>query len=148
MKNHPDARVVQFDSVIGKREDKYAILTITFPMERFQFGLRILKSDPESVYGKLHDFFSKLGYKKTKAIFPILLADNGIEFNTFHNLEKFDIKVYFTNPYRSTDKAECERNHELFRFIRKKGKTLDTLDDEDLRIINSNIKSSNFVIQL
>ena len=133
--------------MIGKREDKYAILTITFPKERFQFGLRILKSDPESVYGKLHDLFSKLGYRKTKAIFPILLADNGIEFSTFHNLEKFDIKVYFTNPYRSTDKAECERNHEFIRYIIPKGKTLDNLIQEDINLmfshINSYIRESN-----
>lgn len=141
LKNHPDTRVVQFDSVIGKREDKYAILTITFPKERFQFGLRILKSDPDSVYGKLHDLFSKLGYRKTKAIFPILLADNGIEFSTFHNLEKFDIKVYFTNPYRSTDKAECERNHEFIRYIIPKGKTLDNLTQEDISLMFSNINS-------
>ena len=147
LRNHPDARVVQFDSVIGKREDKYAILTITFPRERFQFGLRIIKSDSESVYGKLHDFFSRLGYRKTKTIFPILLADNGIEFNTFHNLEKFDIKIYFTNPYRSTDKAECERNHEFIRYIIPKGKTLDNLTQEDINImfshINSYIRESN-----
>lgn len=147
LKSHPEARVVQFDSVIGKREDKYAILTITFPKERFQFGLRILKLDPESVYGKLHGLFSNLGYRKTKAIFPILLADNGIEFSTFHNLEKFDIKVYFTNPYRSTDKAECERNHELIRYIIPKGKTLDNLTQEDINLmfshINSYIRESN-----
>ena len=147
LKNHPEARVVQFDSVIGKREDKYAILTITFPKERFQFGLRILKSDSESVYSKLHELFSKLGYRKTKQFFPILLADNGIEFNTFHNLEKFDIKVYFTNPYRSTDKAECERNHEFIRYIIPKGKTLDGLTQEDINLmfshINSYIRESN-----
>ena len=147
LKNHPEARVVQFDSVIGKREDKYAILTITFPKERFQFGLQILKSDPDSVYGKLHDLFSKLGYRKTKAIFPILLADNGVEFSTFHNLEKFDIKVYFTNPYRSTDKAECERNHEFIRYIIPKSKTLDGLTQEDINLmfshINSYIRESN-----
>lgn len=147
LKNHPEARVVQFDSVIGKREDKYAILTITFPKERFQFGLQILKSDPDSVYGKLHGLFSKLGYRKTKTIFPILLADNGIEFSTFHNLEKFDIKVYFTNPYRSTDKAECERNHEFIRYIIPKSKTLDGLTQEDINLmfshINSYIRASN-----
>ena len=147
LKNHPEARVVQFDSVIGKREDKYAILTITFPKERFQFGLRILKSDQDSVYSKLHELFSKLGYRKTKAIFPILLADNGIEFNTFHNLEKFDIKVYFTNPYRSTDKAECERNHEFIRYIIPKSKTLDEFTQEDINLmfshINSYIRESN-----
>ena len=137
--NHKDARVVQFDSVIGKRDDKYAILTITFPKEKFQFGLKILKSDPDSVYGCLDSLFRKLGYKNTKKIFPILLADNGIEFTTFHNLEKFNIKVFFTNPYRSTDKAECERNHELIRYIIPKHKSLDNLSQEDINLMFSNI---------
>jgi len=147
LKSHPKERVVQFDSVIGKQEDKYAILTITFPEERFQFGIRILKSDPSSVYSNLHHLFNRLGSRKTKAIFPILLADNGVEFTTFHNLEKFDIKVYFTNPYRSTDKAECERNHEFIRYIISKGKSLDNLTQEDINLmfshINSYIRESN-----
>jgi len=147
LKNHPEARVVQFDSVIGKQTDKYAILTITFPKERFQFGMKILKSNPDCVHGKLNEFFNKLGYRKTKEMFPILLADNGIEFNIFHNLEKFDIKVYFTNPYRSTDKAECERNHEFIRYIIPKGKTLDNLSQEDINLmfshINSYVRESN-----
>ena len=147
LKSHPTARVVQFDSVIGKQTDKYAILTITFPKERFQFGLRIVKSNPESVYGHLHQLFNMIGFEKTQEIFPILLADNGIEFSTFHNLEKFDIKVYFTNPYRSNDKAECERNHEFIRYIIPKGKSLDFLTQEDINKmfshINSYIRESN-----
>ena len=139
--NHKDARIVQFDSVIGKREDKYAILTITFPKEKFQFGLRILKSDPDSVYSHLDALFTKLGYKRTRALFPILLADNGIEFTTFHNLEKFNIKVFFTNPYRSTDKAECERNHEFIRYIIPKGKSLNNLTQEQINLMFSHINS-------
>ena len=147
LKSHPTARVVQFDSVIGKQTDKYAILTITFPKERFQFGLRIFKSSPESVYSRLHELFHRIGLEKTQSIFPILLTDNGIEFSTFHNLEKFDIKVYFTNPYRSNDKAECERNHEFIRYIIPKGKSLDNLTQEDINLmfshINSYIRESN-----
>lgn len=147
LKNHQNARVVQFDSVIGKQKDKYAILTITFPKERFQFGLRIFKTNPECVYNKIHELFNRLGSKKTKEVFPILLADNGVEFTTFHNLEKFDINVYFTNPYRSTDKAECERNHEFIRYIIPKGKTLDIYSQEDINLmfshINSYIRESN-----
>lgn len=147
LKAHPTCRVVQFDSVIGKKTDKYAILTITFPQERFQFGIKILKSNPESVYSHLHELFNHIGLEKTQAIFPILLADNGIEFSTFHNLEKFDIKVYFTNPYRSNDKAECERNHEFIRYIIPKGKSLDFLEQEDINKmfshINSYIRESN-----
>ena len=49
--------------------------------------------------------------------------------------------IFFTRAYRSSDKAECERNHELFRYIKKKGKTLDTLEEEDIELINSNINS-------
>lgn len=147
LKRCPERRVVQFDSVIGKKQDKSAILTITFPRERFQFGIKVVKSNPDSVYSNLHALFSKLGARKTKEIFPVLLADNGIEFTTFHNLEKFDIKVYFTNPYRSTDKAECERNHEFIRYIIPKGKTLGNLSQEDINLmfshINSYIRESN-----
>ena len=50
-------------------------------------------------------------------------------------------RVFYTRAYRSSDKAECERNHELFRYIRKKGKTLDALDEEDINLINSHINS-------
>ena len=147
LKSHPDANVVQFDSVIGKREDNIAILTITFPKERFQFGLIIKKGDSDSVYGRLHGLFNSMDSKKFKEIFPILLADNGSEFSTFHNLEKFDIRVYFTNPYRSTDKAECERNHEFIRYIIPKGKSLDIYNQKDINLmfshINSYIRESN-----
>jgi IS30 family transposase len=147
LKRCPERRVVQFDSVIGKKQDKSAILTITFPRERFQFGIKVVKSDPDSVYSNLHALFNKLGARKTKEIFSVLLADNGIEFTTFHNLEKFDIKVYFTNPYRSTDKAECERNHEFIRYVIPKGKTLGNLSQEDISLmfshINSYIRESN-----
>ena len=76
-----------------------------------------------------------------------MLADNGVEFSTFHNLEKFDIRVYFTNPYRSNDKAECERNHEFIRYVIPKGKTMDNYSQEDINLmfshINSYIRESN-----
>ena len=147
LKGHPETRVVQFDSVIGKRDDTFAILTITFPKERFQFGKIIKKNDPESVYSKLHHTFNQMSDEQLNLIFPVLLADNGIEFSTFHNLEKFNLKVFFTNPYRSTDKAECERNHEFIRYIIPKGKTLDIYNQNDVNLmfshINSYIRESN-----
>lgn len=50
---------IEYNSVIGKRTDKYAILTITFPKESFQFGLRILKGSPESVNSVLKNFLKR-----------------------------------------------------------------------------------------
>ena len=34
-----------------------------------------------------------------------------------------------------------DQTHPVFRYIRKKGKTLDTIDEEDIEIINSHINS-------
>lgn len=91
--------------MIGQIDDKKAILTITFPKERFQFGRIIKKGDPDSVQGIMKYLFTLFGYEKVKNIFTINLADNGIEFSYFHKLEQYDVRVYFTNPYKSTDKA-------------------------------------------
>ena len=147
MKRHPDANVVQYDSVIGKIDDDQALLTITFPKERFQFGKLISKNSPRSVQGIMGILFKMIGYEKAKQIFQVNLADNGIEFSFFHKLEQYDVRVYFTNPYKSTDKAACERNHEFIRYIIPKGKSLDNLTQEQVNLmfshINSYIRESN-----
>ncbi len=147
IKRNSELSVVQYDSVIGKLEDEKAILTITFPKERFQFGRIIKKGDPQSVIQVMNWLFKLFGYDKASEIFAVNLADNGIEFSKFHNLEKLNVRVYFTNPYKSTDKAACERNHEFIRYIIPKGKTLDNLTQEQINLmfshINSYVRESN-----
>ena len=145
-RNH-DLSVVQFDSVIGLQDDYQAILTITFPKERFQFGRIIKKSNPDSVQSVMAYLFKLIGYDRAKEIFKVNLADNGIEFSYFHKLEQLDVRVYYTNPYRSTDKAACERNHEFIRYIIPKGNSLDDLTQDDVNLmfshINSYVRKSN-----
>ena len=146
-KRNPNISIVQYDSVIGKIDDEQAILTITFPKERFQFGRIIKKESPESVQQIMNWLFKLVGYDKARKMFAVNLADNGIEFSHFHKLEQYDVRVYFTNPYRSTDKAACERNHEFIRYIIPKGKTLDNLTQEQVNLmfshINSYVRESN-----
>lgn len=144
--SHKRLNVVQYDSVIGKREDKKAILTITFPKYNFQFGLLILKGNPTSVNFKLKAMFDRIGEDSVKEIFPINLCDNGIEFSIFYQNElnrhgQSVIRTFYTNPYKSTDKAECERNHELVRYCLPKGKSLDELTQDQIDEIFSNINS-------
>lgn len=140
-----------YDSVIGKIDDKKAILTITFPKTRFQFGLLITKDSTRSVNAKIRNLQSKLGdlYKR---IFEINLSDNGVEFARFHELEVDEYgevlsKVFFTNPYKATDKPHCERNHEFIRYLIPKGITLDFLNQEKVNLmfshINSYVRASN-----
>ena len=148
---YPDYHVWQYDSVEGKIEDKKAILTITFPETRFQFGYLISKGNSVSVYRKIRKL-QELFKGDYENIFMVNLSDNGPEFAKFHELE-FDeyeqrlCHVFFTNPYRSTDKAECERNHEFIRYVIPKGKSLDFLTQKKVNLlfshINSYIRASN-----
>jgi IS30 family transposase len=144
--NHKRFNIVQYDSVIGKKSDEFAILTITFAKYEFQFGLLIKKSNPNDVVTKIKKLFRSLGSQLVKEIFQINLADNGVEFSYFNNIEiddnnEFICRTFFTNPYKATDKPHCERYHELIRYILPKGKSLDFLTQDKINWIFSQINS-------
>lgn len=146
VKTHKTLNKVQYDSVVGKREDIKAILTITFPKYAFQFGILIYKDNPNDVRNKIKALFRKLGDENVKKIFPINLADNGPEFSYFDEIEmsKNDVRIcktFFTNPYKATDKAHCERYHELIRYFLPKGKSLNNLTQEKINWMFSQINS-------
>ena len=148
---NPNINIWQFDSVIGKIGDKKTILTITFPKTRFQFGILLGGNKSYKVLDTMRYFRSQLK-ESFSEIFSVNLSDNGPEFSIFHEAE-FDengervCRIFFANPYRSTDKAECERNHEFIRYIIPKGHSLDFLTQEKVNLmfshINSYIRESN-----
>lgn len=146
IKAHPKENIVQYDSLIGKRDDKQAILTITFPKYGFQFGILIKKNNPEEVTRKIRLLFKHVGDEKVKEIFPVNLADNGVEFSYFDKIEfnmngEVICSSYFTSPYKATDKAECERLHSLVRYVLPKGRSFDSLTQEQVNELYSHINS-------
>ena len=146
MEFHPDIITFQCDTVYGKRQDKKSVLTIHADELHFQMYILLSNKTPSRVNDTFRKIESKLGKERFSQVFQVLLCDNGMEFDNLTDLETNELgivrtRVFYTRAYRSSDKAECERNHELFRYIRKKGKTLDTLDEEDIAIINSHINS-------
>lgn len=142
---HRRLSLVHFDSVIGKITDYQAILTIIFPSTNFQFGLLIQKGNSSSVRAVLKALFHRLGEELVRKIFAISLCDNGTEFSSFPDIENFvgpqSIQTFFTTPYRSTDKPQCERNHELIRYVFPKGKSFNSLTQEVVNDVFSNINS-------
>lgn len=148
---NPDRNIVQYDSLIGKRDDKKALLTIFFPKYSFQFGFLINKDSSRDVVKQVKTLFRKLGSDMVKKIFPLNLSDNGREFTHFHQIEVDEhgevlCRVFFTNPYRSTDKAYCERNHALVRYFLPKSKSLNELTqpmiDEMFSHLNSYVRAT------
>ena len=124
----------------GKATDRKAILTITYPEFRFQFGFLIAKGSARSALRKLA-LLKKLLGADYAAAFECNLSDNGPEFARFHEIEEWGVGAFFANPYRSTDKAACERNHEFIRCVIPKGRSLDGLTQAKAELLFSHINS-------
>ena len=145
---HRRAIVTQYDSVVGKREDKKAILTITFPRFNLQIGRLITKGDPSSAKRAIVAVMSKLIQAGFPDALEVCLCDNGTEFASFYEVEDAakragapKCRAFYARPYRSNDKAECERNHEFVRYVFPKGKSLDGLTQESVDSAFDNINS-------
>lgn len=126
----------EYDSVEGNFQSKKAIFTITFVECNFQFGILIRKHNPTDVCNFCNWLFNKF-----PNVFKVNLCDNGIEFVNFHKLENNTRNVFFTSTYRATDKAHCERNHELIRYIIPKSTNFDHLTQDDINLMFSHINS-------
>ena len=50
--------------------------------------------------------------------------------------------VFFCDPYNSSQKGACERNHEFIRYILPKGKSFDSLNQKDVDLVFSHINST------
>lgn len=144
MDAYPDSRVVQLDSVIGKSNDSKAILTVFFKNSKLQIGINYNRkcSNIVQIMRKLY----QIGKDNGVTLFDVVLADNGTEFKKLHELEKDEegnetCKVFFCDPYRFCQKAECEKNHGFFRRIWPKGRSMASLQQEDTDEIFSHINN-------
>ena len=145
IESKPLSKIIQVDSIIGKRNDSYAILTIYFLKSHLQLGIKYDRKHPHTarILRKIYDIGKKYGY----TLFDTVLGDNGSEFRKLYDLEfdsltgEFICKTFYTDPYRSCQKAECERNHGLFRRILPKGNSFSNLSQERIDEIFSNINS-------
>lgn len=138
--------VIQIDTMIGKRNDKKFILTLYETTTRFQWAY-VLRRTPESINTYIRNMISKLRLSGYDVFFDIILTDNGNEFSLLADLE-FDadngeqnFKLFYCDPYASYQKGGCERNHEFFRYIHKKGTTLDIITQSELNEVLSHINS-------
>ncbi len=144
MESYPDKKVVQLDSVMGRQGDKKAILTIYFKNSKLQIGILYHRKNSTTVETMKKLYAS--GKENGVNLFDVLLADNGPEFKNLYELEKDEegkqiCRVFYCDPYRSCQKAECEKNHGLFRRIWPKGRSLDILDRSKIDEIFSHINS-------
>lgn len=147
LKIHPEANIVEMDTVIGKFEDKKCILTLYFRNSKLMLMFLINKYKTESVTKVFRKLYKILGYELFTKLFEIVLTDNGWEFSKPEDIEFDDntgeklINVFYCNPYSSWEKGGIERNHEFIRYIIPKGITFDQLTEKNVTDIMNNINN-------
>lgn len=150
LSNHPDALIIQLDTIIGCIDGNKSILTIHIVQHKFQFGIILNTHTKEEVFDKLNDLFSKLkqleennGLAIYSSFTELILTDNGPEFDALLDFCDIDsnIHVFFCHPLSSFEKGSCERNHVLVRYIHYKGWSFDNLNQDDVNVLFSNINS-------
>ena len=147
LKIHPEANIVEMDTVIGKLEDKKCILTLYFRNSKLMLMFLINKYKTGSVTKVFRKLYKILGYELFTKLFEIVLTDNGWEFSKPEDIEFDDntgeklINVFYCNPYSSWEKGGIERNHEFIRYIIPKGITFDQLTEKNVTDIMNNINN-------
>lgn len=147
--NHPNASIVQMDTVEGtKGENEPLLLTLHFIKFNFQIAYLIPSKERENIKAIFDNLQNELGYDLFSQIFEVILTDNGVEFSNPDSLEvnqetgEVRCKIFYCHPYSSYEKGSCEKNHEYIRYILPKGTSFKNLIQNDIFLMMSHINST------
>jgi len=136
---------VEMDTVIGRVGGK-VIMTFDFTQMNFMFGLLLNDKTAAEAAEKIRSFKTRLVFGDVcfGDIFPLLLTDNGGEFANVSaftdNIEGMpETKLYFCDPYCSSQKPKVEKNHSIFRDIVPKGESFDDFSQNTVNLIFSHV---------
>jgi len=139
------APVVEMDSVIGRIGGK-VLLTMMFKSCDLMVAFIRERNTSQSVIDVFNSMYELLGPKCFKALFPVILTDNGSEFSNPKALE-YDAqdnrrtRLYYCDPCAAFQKPNVELNHEFIRKILPKGVSFDKLSQSDISLMMSHINS-------
>jgi len=138
--------VVQMDCVEGLKEDSKTLLTLHLPICHFQLAFLMDAHTSKDVVDTLDLLEHSLGKELYHSIFGVILTDNGHEFTDIYGMERSIFggqrtKIFFCEPNRSDEKAECETNHKFIRYVLPKGTSFEKLVQPDICKMMSHINN-------
>lgn len=150
MELHPDASVVEMDTVIGTSGGKGGKCMLTLLFRKFNFMLIYILAYKKATYvTSVFDYLKKiLGIDEFKRLFEVILTDNGTEFSDPESIEidpntgEVLTQVFFCDPGCSWQKGSIEKNHEYIRYILPKGSSFADISQSDCFKIASHINST------
>lgn len=140
----------EMDTVVGSKEDSARLLTLLHRPSRFQLALRVPDGTCASVVAALGEVSVALGGDEaTRAVFGLVLTDNGSEFADEAALagalgeRAGETRLFYCDPRQSQQKGACEKNHVEIRKLLPKGRGMrfDRLTAEDCALVMSQVNS-------
>ena len=146
IESYPEVSIVEMDTVEGLKGGK-VLLTMLFRNSNCMLAFLLPDKTQASIVSVFNSLEEKLGSILFHKTFPVILTDNGSEFNNPLLLEigKEDFlrtSIYYCDPYASYQKGRLEKNHEFIRYVVPKGKSFDGYIQEDITLMINHINST------
>lgn len=146
MLENPNAQVVEMDTVEGQKGGK-VLLTLLFRNCNLMLAF-LLDEKTQKCVKEVFDFLTnKLGTLTFQRVFPVILTDNGSEFQNPKDLE-YDqngekrTNIFYCEPNCSWQKGMIEKNHEFIRYIVPKGYSFDQYTQDHITLMINHINST------
>ena len=145
LKENPCASVVEMDTVEGVKGGE-VLLTMMFRNCSMMLAFLLTSKTQKEVRRIFDELTEILGIEIFQTLFPVILTDNGVEFQNPLLLEctvysEIRTKIYYCNPNSSWQKGMIEKNHEYIRYVVPKGKTFDVYSQDDITLMINHINS-------
>jgi len=147
MEENPSANVIQMDTVYNHPSGPY-IQTLKFKKEVVQIGFIHDTSDNESMsatFDYIEELFNTEWFCEN---IPVILTDRDSAFIKWELFEFSKItgeqrcQIFYCDPMQSSQKADCEVNHNYVRDIIDNDMDLTNITNEDLELVFSHINST------
>lgn len=147
MEHHPDASVVELDTVKGTREAGKCLMTLLFRSCNFMIIILLPRCTQDCVVNAINSLYDAITPRLFKKYFEVILTDNGPEFKNPWDIEKdpngkHRCYVFYCDPYASNQKGKLEKNHEYIRYVIPKGKSMQNFTQADINKLASHINST------
>lgn len=143
---NPKLSVVEMDTVKSARGSKKCLLTFTFEKGNFFIAFLLKDATQGSVLAVFDHLTEQLGLAAFRALFPVILTDNGVEFKDPISLEHstkncLRTRLFFCDPQASWQKPHIEKSHVELRKIVPKGTSFAKLTAEDVTSLLNHVNS-------
>lgn len=144
---HPDANIVEMDTVVGLQDEPECFLTLLWRKTKFMLILKMESQTTDEVTRMFEYLQYIIPEDDYKRLFQVILTDNGHEFFDVNNIEcmhetgEYVTHLFFCEPHMSCQKGMIEKNHEFIRYVLPKGSSFKRIDQEECDLIMNNINS-------